>query len=278
VREAHKHRIIHRDLKPANILVNSDDHPVVIDFGLARAYDVIVPDAWRVSGTLAYMSPEQISPTFGRVSEKSDAYSLGVILYELLAGHRPYAVPPDGSLTQWRQVILEAQPPRLRQYRKKYSRELEAVLTAALTKRPEDRLTVDVLRSRIAGCLHTPQRPPPGWVALGVGLVAGGMLLSTRLWMSTPRPHPESKAPIARTLAGIIRDDDHQLLAGVEVWLADVNLAAITDQHGHFAFPEVTAPPHQDVRLIARKTGYRTYEAYATFGDPAFTIIMRKTP
>jgi hypothetical protein len=78
-------------------------------------------------------------------------------------------------------------------------------------------------------------------------------------------------------LAGIIRDDDYQLLAGVEVWLADINLAATTDQHGHSTFSEVKTP-HQDVRVIARLPGYHTYEAYATFGDPAYTIIMRKLP
>jgi serine/threonine protein kinase len=275
VREAHRYRILHRDLKPGNILVNSDNAPIVIDFGLARAYDVMVSDAWRLSGTLAYTSPEQIAPTLGQVGFKSDVYALGVILYELLTGHLPYEVPPQSSLEQWRQVITETKPPLLRHYSKPYRRELDGILSAALAKRPEDRLTLDVLRARIARVLEARRRPSPLGVALGMGLLAVGMLQGV-LWYLPPSP-TKPAPPAAHTLAGIIWDDDHQLLAGVEVWLSDINRTITTDQHGHFAFTDIRAP-QRDVRLIARKAGYHPYEAYATLGDPAFTIRMRKQP
>jgi YD repeat-containing protein len=159
VRYAHERRIVHRDLKPDNILVNGDERPIVIDFGLARAYDALVPGTLRASGTPAYMSPEQVSPAFGSVSEKSDVYALGVILYELLAGHRPYEIPADGSLKQWRQVIAEVTPLPLRHDEKAYGGELESIVMAALAKQPAERLTLDVLRARIK---HYIEPLPPG--------------------------------------------------------------------------------------------------------------------
>ncbi len=111
VRYAHVHRVIHRDLKPANILVDQEEYPLVIDFGLASACDALLPGAYlAASGTLAYMRLEQVSPVWGAVSDKSDVYALGLILYELLTGQSPYALPRDGTVEQLRQVIGEAMP------------------------------------------------------------------------------------------------------------------------------------------------------------------------
>src|SRR5262245_29473816 len=103
VQYAHEHRIVHRDLKPANLLVNHEGHAFVIDFGLAHICDGLLPGAHRAaSGTPAYMSPEQVDDTFGAVSEKTDVYALGLILYELLTGQHPYMLPRDGSWEQLR--------------------------------------------------------------------------------------------------------------------------------------------------------------------------------
>ena len=109
VRYAHEHRVVHRDLKPANVLVDSEGRPVVIDFGLAQACDAMLPGAHlAASGTPAYMSPEQVSDALGTITDKSDVYALGLMLYELLTEQYPYVLPRDGSFAQWRQVILEA--------------------------------------------------------------------------------------------------------------------------------------------------------------------------
>lgn len=172
VRHAHEHCLSHGDLKPANILVDSEGRPFVIDFGLARAYDALLPGAAVVSaGTPAYMSPEQVSDAFRGVSQKSDAdaleimqksdvYALGIILYELLTGHRPYEVPHDGLFPQIRDAITEAAPMPLGQHRSEYQGELEAIVARALAKHPAERMTVDVLRSRIERYLHTLQPAP----------------------------------------------------------------------------------------------------------------------
>jgi serine/threonine protein kinase/tetratricopeptide (TPR) repeat protein len=159
VQYAHEHRILHRDLKPANLLVDSEGHPFVIDFGLARAYDEWVPGGVLVSGgTPAYMSPEQVADGFGALSAKTDVYALGLILYEVLTGQLPYRFPPDSSFAQLRQVITEAVPRPLREYDAAYRGELEAIVAAALAKRPADRLLLAALRSRLERYLQ--QLPP----------------------------------------------------------------------------------------------------------------------
>jgi tetratricopeptide (TPR) repeat protein len=150
VRYAHEHRVVHRDLKPTNILVDYDGRPVVIDFGLAAACEAVLPGVHlAASGTPAYMSPEQVSAAWGIVSDRSDVYALGLLLYELLTGQHPYAMPRDASVEQVCQVIIEATPLPLRQYNPAYRGELEMILAAALAKRPAERCSVAVLRARL---------------------------------------------------------------------------------------------------------------------------------
>src|SRR5262249_42300786 len=139
VQYAHEHRVVHRDLKPANILVDLEGHPMVIDFGLACTYDALLPGAHLVAaGTPAYMSPEQVSDPFGPISAKSDVYALGLILYELLTEQLPYTLSCDSAVEELCQMIAATMPPPLSQHDPVYGRELDAIVAAALAKRPAD--------------------------------------------------------------------------------------------------------------------------------------------
>ena len=164
IQHAHQKGIIHRDIKPSNILVTSDDGvpvPKVIDFGIAKATqgrltDQTVYTAFeQFIGTPAYMSPEQVSETFGPISTKSDVYALGLILYELLTEQPPYTLPPHGAWEQLRDVITTVIPRPLGQHQPEYHGELEALVAHALAKRPADRCTVAVLRDRLERFVQT---------------------------------------------------------------------------------------------------------------------------
>src|SRR5690242_1657628 len=111
VQYAHQRLIVHRDLKPGNILVTADGTPKLLDFGLARMMDAPAGEDVTLTGavmmTPAYASPEQVRGEPYHVS--SDVYSLGVILYELLAGRRPYDVKAESVLAM-AQAICEREP------------------------------------------------------------------------------------------------------------------------------------------------------------------------
>src|SRR5262245_60029076 len=136
---AHARLIIHRDIKPANILLTAEGAPVLVDFGLALGEDQAGgPEKGTVSGTPKYMSPEQAAGAAHRIDGRTDVYSLGVVLYEMLTGRVPFrATDPVELLRQVRDD--EPQPPR--QLVGDIPPELERACLKALAKWQQDRYT-----------------------------------------------------------------------------------------------------------------------------------------
>ncbi len=132
----HGHGLVHRDLKPSNIMVDEDRQVRLMDFGLAKflADDVAITEAGKLVGTYRYMAPEQIlgEPLDGR----SDLYSLGVILYELLSGRLPFDAKTPNEL--WRQV-LETEPTPVLALNLHGDPQLARVAHRLIRKEPDDR-------------------------------------------------------------------------------------------------------------------------------------------
>lgn len=135
---AHERHVIHRDLKPKNILVDTACEPFVADFGLAKqeASDFTLTADGEVLGTPAYMSPEQARGESRNTDRRSDVFSLGVILYEMLTGGRPF-LGPNMATMLWQ--IESTNPTAPRSHRSEIPRDLETICLKALEKTPQRR-------------------------------------------------------------------------------------------------------------------------------------------
>ena len=158
---AHVAGIVHRDIKPENIMVRRDGYIKVLDFGLAKLTEaegaspdpeaptrtMVNTDAGTVLGTATYMSPEQARGKY--VDGRSDLWSLGAVIYEMVAGHAPFEAETSSEVIA---LILHKEPPPLARYDREAPAELDRIVTKALTKDLEERyqtakdLVVDLKR------------------------------------------------------------------------------------------------------------------------------------
>ena len=131
---AHSRGVIHRDIKPSNILLTQDGDVRIVDFGIALVADSDVSRLEGMAGSPAYMSPEQVQGL--ELDARSDLYSLGAVMYEMLCGQRPFRA---GALGKLLRQIVQSEPESLRSVRPEIPEELEAVVNCALQKDPDAR-------------------------------------------------------------------------------------------------------------------------------------------
>jgi len=131
---AHGRGVIHRDVKPSNIMLTVDNDVRIIDFGIAIVTDSDISRIEGIAGSPSYMSPEQVQSA--EITNRSDLYSLGAVMYELLTGFRPFRA---NNLAKLLHQIVYATPPPIHSVRSEIPEEMEKVAAVALQKDPDKR-------------------------------------------------------------------------------------------------------------------------------------------
>ena len=288
---AHAHDVVHRDIKPENILLG-DGEPVLADFGIARALDVASDDlstAGLTIGTPTYMSPEQLAGA--DVDGRSDIYSLGCVLYEMLVGEAPFT----GPSLQVVRARHQLEPPRsVTLVRPSVPRHLEQVLERALAKLPADRYQsaaelateLELATSEsLSGSRPVPDAParkaaPRHWWAWMLGAAAALGLTAMLFW---PRAVLDSDRVVVFPLSesgATAADKPGQsvaLLLGHAVqhtaplrWIDGWTLLSMEQQQA------VTGLPAAIERRLARRAGARFFvDGAIVNGRDSVTVLLR---
>ena len=229
---AHEHGLVHRDVKPQNVLLDGDGRAKVTDFGIARSLDVDgVTITGTILGTADYIAPEQAGG--GRVDAQTDIYSLGVVLYELLAGEVPFS---GDNFVAVAMKHVNAPPPTLLEVRRDVPLRVAAAIDRALEKDPRRRFpSMDAFAAELEACLAALEQ---------------GDSSSERTEIVTRAPR--RRRAVSRWAIGI------SLLALAAIAAVVVGLVAVRGHKG-------AKPTHVVAQIHLR--GVRGYDPYGTGGE-----------
>lgn len=263
---AHEQGIVHRDIKPANILVTVDGQPKILDFGLARFVGgASLTQEHTVLGTLSYMSPEQVQ---GRVVDyRSDVFSFGVVLYELLTGSHPFKADYEAAVTY--NIVHET--PRAPTGKAFPQLSLAApILDKALQKNPDDRyqsmaeLEADIKKA-LDGSIEQPRRRVSIPSLLGVAALILIVALLVVLWSL----HKNEIAGPTRTKRILVLPFKHlgpPEQAYIASGITSELMATLVSLNGVSVVPRLTAEQYRDSRLKLGEIGRELGAQYVLDG------------
>lgn len=209
LQHSHERGVVHRDVKPANILMAADGRVKITDFGIAHLESSVMTQVGSVIGTPAYMSPEQVLGE--HIDARTDIYSAGIVLYQMLLGHRPF----EGSTASIMHKIVNIPPSLPPDLLAMVSPSMGAILATALSKRPEERYGsaqefARVLREELGSAdaaISAPERRArsPGDPAGTAGAALGTLSETVLAIPGPPRSMPDF-APVQAADAGATAD------------------------------------------------------------------------
>ena len=247
---SHERGVIHRDIKPANIMIvggegHGSGQAKIADFGIARIESSNMTQAGTIMGTPAYMSPEQFMGQ--TVDLRTDIYSSGVLLFQLLTGDRPF----EGSMATIMHKALNTEPPKPSELSVTAPAALDMVVARAMAKRPEERYAsasefAAAIQAALVAPASAPRRDDPFEDATVISTAAPKPSLNvTTQAPVAAAPKPKSRVPMVAGLAVIV-----VALAGGGVWFALSGRSAATGSSPPPAIPtpvasSVPPPPVQ---------------------------------
>ncbi len=284
--EAHKHEIVHRDIKPHNVIVSPDWNVKVTDFGIARSGASQMTEAGSIVGTAQYLSPEQAR---GKpVDQRSDLYSLGIVLYEMLTGKVPFTGDAAVEIAMKHLSAIPEPPSKLRP---EVSHDLDAVVMRALAKDPADRYSsaeeMDADLARVARGASVSNRTEEAMTSVLAGSgISSAMTSIVPREAVTPPPAPPPYRPPSYYEDGGRRRSRWPMILGLFAvavlaaggYLIYERVNTAIDTNKTVAVTNVVQTPVDNAEYILHQQGLLTHVVNSPSSTVAAKLVVNQNP